>query len=124
MGTSSFKDREFVLEKFAQQDRSAYERASWFYCKVLSSVRQRLMNTDTSQSKSQYERHFRIWGLRKNLTGPEWAVIIRYVKKNSIRLEEVEVLFRGHEIPQKRVLQEIARRRSLNNALQDGTFTL
>ncbi|OAG17775.1 hypothetical protein CC77DRAFT_234946 [Alternaria alternata] len=75
-------------------------------------------------SKSQYERQFRKWQLRKNLTGPEWTVIIRYMKRNSIRLEQVEVLFKGHEIPHKRILQEIARRSSLNTTWQSGSYKL
>jgi hypothetical protein len=82
------------------------------------------MNTNTERSKSQYERQFRKWQLRKNLTGPEWTVIIRYMKRNSIRLEQVEVLFKGHEIPHKRILQEIARRSSLNTTWQSGLCIL
>jgi len=72
------------------------------------------------RSKSQYERHFRKWELRKNLTTVEWAATIRYLTRNSIDLEQVEVLFKGREIPQNRVLQEIARRSSLTNTLHHG----
>ncbi|CAN9202332.1 unnamed protein product [Alternaria alternata] len=75
-------------------------------------------------TKSQYERHFRKWELRKNLTGLEWGIIIRYMRKHSIHPEQVEVLFKGHEIPQKRVLQEIARRSSSNSVLQNGSYKL
>jgi len=74
------------------------------------------------RSKSQYERHFRKWELRKNLTTAEWAATIRYLMKNSIDLEQVEVLFKGREIPQNRVLQEIARRSSRTQTLYDGMF--
>jgi hypothetical protein len=76
----------------------------------------------TLKSKSQYERHFRKWGLRKNLTTTEWVMVIEHLRSNSASLEEVEVLFKGREIPQKRVLQEIARRSSLTNTLHEGMF--
>ena len=76
----------------------------------------------TLRSKSQYERHFRKWELRKNLTTAEWAVTIRYLTRNSIELDQVEVLFKGRGIPQNRVLQEIARRSSLTKTLYDGMF--
>lgn len=74
----------------------------------------------TLRSKSRYERHFRKWELRKNLTTAEWAATIRHLTRNSIDLEQVEVLFKGREIPQNRVLQEIARRSSLVNTQHDG----
>ncbi|KAH6882176.1 hypothetical protein BKA58DRAFT_14788 [Alternaria rosae] len=75
-------------------------------------------------SKSQYERHFRKWELRKNLTTAEWAATIRYLMRNSIDLEQVEVLFKGRGIPQNRVLQEIARRSSFANTLHHGPHRL
>jgi hypothetical protein len=46
------------------------------------------------------------------------------MRKYSIHPEQVEVLFKGHEIPQKRALQEIARRSSSNSVLQNGLFML
>jgi len=88
--------------------------ARYVYCRIMNRV---LL---TLKSKSQYERHFRTWKLRKNLTTDEWVTTIRYLKKNSIRLEQVEVLFKGREITQGRILQEIARRNSLTNTLYDG----
>jgi len=81
-------------------------------------------SNNATQSKSQYERHFRKWELRKNLTTAEWAATIRYLTRNSIELEQVEVLFKGREIPQNRVLQEIARRSSLTKTPYDGMLCL
>jgi hypothetical protein len=39
MGTLSFKDREFILEKLTQHNREAYEGALRIHCQVHSSLR-------------------------------------------------------------------------------------
>jgi hypothetical protein len=60
-------------------------------------------------SKSQFESHFKKWGLRKNLTRVEWRRLILYMKQNSISDEQVQILFKDTEVSRERVLREIAR---------------
>jgi hypothetical protein len=69
----------------------------------------------TYRSKSQYENHFKKWGLRKNLTSLEWRQTIRYIKQNSLLGEQVQVLFRNVAMSPERVFREIARYGSTYN---------
>jgi len=61
-------------------------------------------------SNSQYERQFKKWRVRKNLTDEEWRRVIRYINRKSISIDQVEVLFHGTIIPHRRIIQETTRR--------------
>ncbi|KAH7082662.1 hypothetical protein BKA63DRAFT_136118 [Paraphoma chrysanthemicola] len=57
-------------------------------------------------SKSQYEKNFKRWGWRKNLTAPEWRAIIRYIKERIICIDDVEVYFHGNVLSKERIERE------------------
>ncbi|CAI9634367.1 unnamed protein product [Alternaria burnsii] len=112
-----------IDEKVWERHRSKIESLYWEHS--LSTIDTYMKKYHGfAASKAQYERHLRKWQLRKNLTGSQWGMIIRHIKRNSICLERVEVLFKGHEIPQSRIIQEIARRSSLINTLEHGSDRL
>ncbi|KAH7371717.1 hypothetical protein BKA66DRAFT_182043 [Pyrenochaeta sp. MPI-SDFR-AT-0127] len=64
-------------------------------------------------SKSQYELHFKKWGLRKNLTRREWRMIIKFLRSGVLRSEPFELLFNGVVLSKERIAREMARHRSM-----------
>lgn len=65
-------------------------------------------NADPS-SKSKYERRFKKWNMRKNLTREEWITVGRKVKKRKLHGKESEVYVDGALIPKRKVRKETMR---------------
>ena len=60
-------------------------------------------------SKAQYERAFRIWGMRKHIKSDEWKYIANLIAPKLKEKKEFRVLFNQSEIPNEKVLRETRR---------------
>jgi ankyrin repeat protein len=63
----------------------------------------------TFSSKSQYERRFRAWNLRKNLKRKDWQGVIEYVHKRAKIGKESEVRFNRAVLTYEKVVREALR---------------
>jgi hypothetical protein len=63
----------------------------------------------TFSSKSQYERRFRAWNLRKNLKRKDWQGVIEYVHKRAKIGKESEVRFNRAVVTNEKVAREALR---------------
>lgn len=62
-----------------------------------------------SNSKAQYERHFKIWNFRKNLNDVEWKFVHHRIEKRKRNDKGSVLQVDGIAIPNKRVKKEISR---------------
>ncbi|KAH7420115.1 ankyrin repeat-containing domain protein [Cadophora sp. MPI-SDFR-AT-0126] len=60
-------------------------------------------------SKNQYERKFKEWNFRKNLTSEEWEHVLRKKRKRDENNKETRVVLHGVEVPKKRLRKEESR---------------
>jgi hypothetical protein len=63
----------------------------------------------TLDSKTQYERHFKNWNIRKNLTRTDWVALDSRIKKRKKSGKDSSVYKKGILIPQKRINKETSR---------------
>ena len=59
--------------------------------------------------KAQYEKHFKLWGFRKNKTKDVWETIALKVTKRKRENRESEIIIGNKVIPTKKVKKEISR---------------
>lgn len=60
-------------------------------------------------SKSQYERQFKAWGFKKNLTSTDWGDIAHRIGKRKRQGKESMIRFNDAIIASKKVKKEISR---------------
>ena len=60
-------------------------------------------------SKSQYERHFKQWKMRKNLKSHEWKAVHHHTSKRKHSGKESDLYVDGVLIPNKKVRKETLR---------------
>ncbi|KAF2836920.1 hypothetical protein M501DRAFT_986739 [Patellaria atrata CBS 101060] len=60
-------------------------------------------------SKAQYERQFKRWALRKNITSKEWKTVGHKIEKRKRNEKESEVIVDGIVIPTAKVRKETSR---------------
>ena len=72
----------------------------------------------TANSKSQYERAFKVWNFRKNLTKEQWAVVSHKLNKRKRDEKDSEVLVDGILLEEKKLRKETKRYRPMpSNAI-------
>ena len=59
--------------------------------------------------KAQYEKHFKLWGFRKNKTKDVWETIALKVTKRKRENRESEIIISGEVIPTKKFKKEMSR---------------
>jgi hypothetical protein len=67
------------------------------------------LESDDRTSKSQYEKYFKRWGFRKNLTKEEWTPIRQKVLARKRAGKESDVYLEGVLMPAKKVKRGIGR---------------
>ncbi|KAL1635207.1 hypothetical protein SLS58_010377 [Diplodia intermedia] len=60
-------------------------------------------------SAGQYERQFKKWGFRKNLTPSEWQLVSRRIDKRKRDGKETDLKIHGIRVPPKKVDKAISR---------------
>lgn len=60
-------------------------------------------------SAGQYERQFKKWGFRKNLTGEEWTTVSRRIDRRKRDGKETELRISGVCVPVKKRQKALAR---------------
>ena len=59
--------------------------------------------------KAQYEKHFKLWGFRKNKTKDVWETIALKVTKRKRENRESEIIIGGEVISTKKFKKEMSR---------------
>ena len=60
-------------------------------------------------SKEQYFRRFKKWGLSKNSTSRDWAIVAHKVRKRKLSGKDSAIYINGSMIPEKKAKKEISR---------------
>ena len=102
--------RLYITEDRSLQALTEIMAASHGFCARYHFFRLPIRLTTTySNSKAQYERHFKQWGLRKNLKSHEWKAIRHHTSKRKFNGKESDLYVDGILIPNKKVRKETSR---------------